>query len=132
MLARLSFCRNTNVIARKVRYSVKSSLHTTRNALSANMNHGPIKQLVLNRTVSKTVLSNQMAAFSTREGWNSKVKTDLDGLTPIDVEKTLFRIKRKMGMHHSKGAQQFLLTIPQFIALLEEIVHDASKLEAVN
>ena len=93
-----------NLIARKGRYSVSSSLHTTRNALSANKNHGPIKQLVLNRTVSQTVLSNQMAAFSTREGWNSKVKTDIDGLTPIDVEKALFRIKRKMGMHHSKGA----------------------------
>ena len=102
MLARLSVRWKTNFTASKPGARVGSSLHTAICILSVK-NHGPISQLVFKRTTSQTVHFKQMAAFSTREGWNSKVKSDLDGLTPIDVEKTLFRIKRKMGMHHSKG-----------------------------
>ena len=45
----------------------------------------------------------QRRAFCTKGAWNSKVKSDLDGLTPIDVEKVLFGIKRAMGSHYSKG-----------------------------
>ena len=106
MLARLSFCRKTNFTASKPGARVGSRLHTAIYILCVK-NHGPISQLVLNRTASQNIHFQQIAAFSTREGWNSKVKSDLDGLTPIDVEKTLFRIKRKMGMHHSKGTLQF-------------------------
>ena len=41
--------------------------------------------------------------------WNSQKPSELDHLTPIDKEKALFLIKRRMGAAHSKGTEGKIL-----------------------
>jgi hypothetical protein len=45
--------------------------------------------------------------------WNTQKPSDLDNMTPIDREKALFKIKRRMGAAHSKGTARKILW-PQF------------------
>ena len=43
--------------------------------------------------------------------WNSQKPSDLDNMTPIDREKALFLIKRRMGAAHSKGTDRKILLL---------------------
>ena len=106
MLKQLSICGGANFMASRCTNSIELKLCSVRKYVSVKNSNYPISRLQRYRATSQIHKCSHASLSSTTEGWNSKEKTDLDGLTPIDIEKTLFRIKRKMGMHHSKGIER--------------------------
>ena len=65
----------------------------------------------INRTDATRFDSCKIKRYSST--WNSQKPSDLDNMTPIDREKALFKIKRRMGAAHSKGTARKILS-PQY------------------
>jgi hypothetical protein len=61
----------------------------------------------INRTDAPRFDSCKTKRYSST--WNSQKPSDLDNMTPIDREKALFKIKRRMGAAHSKGTARKIL-----------------------
>ena len=82
-------------------YSVRLHLSTIEVDRRSNQN-------IRNERVFRNHSLMQKNRLCTEGGWNSRVKTEFEGVTPIDIEKSLFKIKRRMGMFHSKGTRNVL------------------------
>ena len=54
---------------------------------------------------TSSLLSDKVMTKRYNSTWNSQKPSELDRLTPIDKEKALFLIKRRMGAAHSKGTE---------------------------
>ena len=54
---------------------------------------------------TNSLLSEKVIMKRYSSTWNTQKPSELDRLTPIDKEKALFLIKRRMGAAHSKGTE---------------------------
>ena len=54
---------------------------------------------------TNSLLSDKVMMKRYSSTWNTQKPSELDRLTPIDKEKALFLIKRRMGAAHSKGTE---------------------------
>lgn len=111
MIAQLSICKASRAVYSRAHPLIETSLCCM--SVLPSSSHCSARQSSTLRTARRTTHYDQRSSFCTKGVWNSREKTDLDGLTPIDIEKVLFRIKRTMGSFYSKGAQRVLLSVPR-------------------
>ena len=99
MMAQLSILKASRAVCSRAQPLIETSLCSMGVLPSSSYSN---RQASIRRTAQRTNYV-QRSSFCTKGAWNSREKTDLDGLTPIDIEKALFRIKRTMGSFYSKG-----------------------------